>query len=89
MLNERVCDALHAVHGADEGDGSVPTHHESQVPRVLGQLVRVVRVEEILDGVVQHDVQQRIKPLECSATLPASGELDPDLLVDEPAELED
>ena len=57
------------------------------MPRVLGQLVRVVRVAEILDGVVQHNVQKRVKSLECPATLPAPGELDPDLLVDKPAEL--
>ena len=56
LLNKRVCNALHAVHWADEGDGGAPAHHEPQVPRVLGQLVRVVRVAEILDGVVQHNV---------------------------------
>ena len=53
-----------------------PTHHEPQVPRVPGQLVMVVRVAEMPDGIVQHDVQQRIKPLACSATLPAFGELE-------------
>ena len=91
LLNKRVCDVVHAVHGTDEVDGGASTHHEHepQVPRVPGQLVRVVRVAEMLDGIVQHGFQQWVKPLECPATLPASGELDPDLLVDEPAELED
>ena len=48
LRHEGVGDALHPVHGADEGDGRAATHHEPQGPRVLGQLVRVVRVPEII-----------------------------------------
>ena len=56
------------------------------MPRVLGQLVGIVRVTEVLDGVVQHDVQEGIKPLQGPAGLSASGKLDSDLLVDKPEE---
>ena len=53
---------------------------------VRGQLVRVVRVPQILDGVVQNDVQQRVEPLESPAGLPATGKLYTDLLVNEPGQ---
>ena len=48
LRHEGVCNALHPVHGTDEGDGRAATHHEPQGPRVLRQLVRVVRVPEIV-----------------------------------------
>ena len=88
-MNKRVCDALHPVHRADEGDGSASTDNEAEVPGVLGQLVRVVRVPEVLDGVVQHDVEERIEPLQSPAGLPASGKLDSDLFVNKPEEERD
>ena len=72
--HERVGNALHAVHGTDESDCGAPADHEAEMSGVLGQLVRVVRVAEILDGVVQHHVQQGVEPLECAAALPAPGE---------------
>ena len=84
--HEGVGDALHAVHGTDEGDGGAPADDQAEVPRVLGQLVGIVRVTEVLDGVVQHDVEERIKPLQSSTGLAAPGKLDSDLLVDKPEE---
>ena len=33
--HEGVCDALHAVHGADEGDGRAAAHHQAQGAGVL------------------------------------------------------
>ena len=51
---------------------------------VLGQLVWVIWVPEILDGVVQDDVEQGIEPLESPARLSSSSKLDTDLLVYEP-----
>ena len=82
--HEGVGDALHAVHGTDEGDGGAPADDQAEMSGVLGQLVRVVRVPEVLDGVVQHDVEERIKPLQSPAGLPASGKLDSDLFVNKP-----
>ena len=84
--HEGVGDALHAVHGADEGDRGAPADHQAEMSGVLGQLVGVVRVTEVLDGVVQHDVQQRIKPLQSPTGLTAPGKLDSDLLVNKPEE---
>ena len=84
LRHEGVSNALHAVHGADEGDGSASAHHQAQVSGVLGQLVWVVRVPEILDGVVQDNVEQGIEPLQSPTGLPASSKLDTDLLVYEP-----
>ena len=48
LRHEGVGNALHPVHRTDEGDGRAATHHEPQGPGVLGQLVRVVRVPEII-----------------------------------------
>ena len=88
-LHERVGDGFHAVHGADESDGGAAADHEPQLPRVRGEAVRVVRVPQVLDAVVQHDVQQRVIALQNTAALPPPGELYPDLLVDEPAQVQD
>ena len=84
--HEGVGDALHAVHGADEGDRSAPADHQAEMSGVLGQLVGVVRVTEVLDGVVQHDVQQGVEPLQSPTGLTAPGKLDSDLLVNKPEE---
>ena len=84
--HEGVGNALHAIHGTDEGDGGAPADHETEMSGVLGQLVRVVRITEILDGVIQHDVEERIKPLQSPTGLTASGKLDSDLLVNKPEE---
>ena len=82
--HEGVGDALHAVHGADEGDGSAPTDHQAEMSRILGQLVRIVRVPEVLYGVVQHNVQQGVETLQSPTGLPPPSKLDSDLLVNEP-----
>ena len=82
--HEGVGDALHAVHGADEGDGSAPTDHQAEMSRILGQLVRIVRVPEVLYGVVQHDVEQGVETLQSPTGLPPPSKLDSDLLVNEP-----
>ena len=84
--HEGVGNALHPVHGADEGDRGAPADHQAEMPGVLGELVGVVRVTEILDGVVQHDVEERIKPLQSPTGLATPGKLDSDLLVNKPEE---
>lgn len=48
--------------------------------RFLCQLV-IVRVAQELDRVVQHQVEQRIVPLEDTRGFPAAGKLDPDRLL--------
>ena len=73
--HEGVGDALHAVHGAD---------HQAEMSRILGQLVRIVRVPEVLYGVVQHDVEQGVETLQSPTGLPPPSKLDSDLLVNEP-----
>ena len=89
LLHEWVGNALHAVHGADEGDCGAPADHQPQWPGVWGQLVWVVRVPHVLNAVVQHDVEEGVVPLEYPTALPSPGELDPDLLVNEPAQVQD
>ena len=44
LLDEGVGDGLHAVLRADEHHRSAPAHHQAQLPRVLCELVLVVRV---------------------------------------------
>jgi hypothetical protein len=46
LLNKRIRNGLHSVDWADEDDGGAAANHETQVPRVLGKLVRVVGVSE-------------------------------------------
>ena len=49
----------------------------------------LVQLPQVLDGVVQDDVQERIVALEQSAALPPSSKLDTDLFVNEPAQIQD
>lgn len=56
--------------------------------RFLRQLV-IVRVTQELDRVVQHQVEQRIVPLEDTRGFPTAGKLDPDRLFQVLAQVQD
>lgn len=56
--------------------------------RFLRQLV-IVRVTQELDRVVQHQVEQRIVPLEDTRGFPAAGKLDPDRFFQVLAQVQD
>ena len=61
LLDERVGNGLHAVEGANDDDGRTPADYEAELPGVLRQLVGVVGVSQVLDGVVQDEVEKWIE----------------------------
>lgn len=72
LLDEGVGDGLHAILRADEHHRSAPAHHQAQLPRVLCELVLIVGVSHVLDGAIQHEVEQRVEPFQDSTGLSES-----------------
>ena len=89
LLNKWVSDTLHAIHGADECDSGAPAHHQAQRSGIHGQLVWVIRISQILNTVIKHNVEQRIITLQHPTALPPPCKLHSDLLVNEPAQIQD
>ncbi len=56
MLDEGIGNGLHAVQWADDNDGRPSADDEPELPGVLGELIGVVRVSQVLDGVVLDSV---------------------------------
>jgi hypothetical protein len=56
LLDEGIGNGLHAVQWADDNDGRPSADDEPELPGVLGELIGVVRVSQVLDGVVLDSV---------------------------------
>ena len=52
------------------------------MPRLAGELVRVGRVAQVLRDVVEHEVDERVEPLQRARHLPPARELDAHRLLD-------
>ena len=72
LLDERIGDGLHAVEWANDDDGRTSADDEPESPGVLGQLVGVVGVAQVLDGVVQDEVEKWVEAFQDSAGFAAA-----------------
>src|SRR5690242_10494268 len=88
-LHERVRNLLPALSRTDDDDGIAAGDDQAEVARLARHLERVVRIAQVLDAVVEHEVDERVVALEHARTLAPALELHTHILVEVAREVHD